>query len=188
MLHAALLPQLFLLMVVVYDWISLIFMSVWYVQVLRQHHQPQMIDLQSICLSACSAHRWLFTVCSVSFWRYLCDALSLCFSLVCTLPHSAINLSMVCRLRRRHTMTFNPSARPAFYQFHKKNAKRSNLQRSLNVCMAIGVSPCSVNQRMGNVLVAFTSVFTTFHWRILQISRHSTNVILAFYNVILAFC
>jgi len=37
------------------------------------------------------------------------------------------------------------SARLAFNKFHKKNAKRSNLQRSPNVYMAIGVSPALTN-------------------------------------------
>ena len=74
-------------------------------------------------------------------------------------------------------MTFNPSARPAFYQFHKK---MQNVQIFSDLCLHGNRRVSSVNQRTGNVLVAFTSVFTTFHWRVLQVSRHSTNVILAF--------
>jgi len=40
---------------------------------------------------------------------------------------------------------------------------------------------CSVNQRMGNVLVASTSGLIAFHWRMLQICQRSSNVILALY-------
>ena len=72
-------------------------------------------------------------------------------------------------------MTINPSARPAFYKFHKKSKtfKFAAISERLRVNQRVS----SVNQRMGNVLAAFTSVLIAFHWRMLQISRHSTNVI-----------
>jgi len=87
------------------------------------------------------------------------------------------------------------SARIAFNKFHKKMHKKQEavvqkytpcyqmqiVQICSDLLMSTWQSVCSsVNQRMGNVLVASTSVLIAFHWRLLQISRRSNNGMLAF--------
>jgi len=76
-------------------------------------------------------------------------------------------------------MTFNPSARPAFNKFYKKckTFKLAAISKRPHGNWRVPI----VNQRIGNVLVAFTSVLIAFHWRMLQISRRSSNVLLAMY-------
>jgi len=75
-----------------------------------------------------------FSIGDYYFWRSLYDM---------SVETDIVNKTRKFKVPSHHDVL--ASARLAFNKFHKKNAKRSNLQRSPNVHMAIGVSPALTN-------------------------------------------
>ena len=118
------------------------------------------IITRNLWISECLIY---FTSCS-EHWSRPSDAILVRHGSLNKDPHATLKHCRPDNLARghlsllhRHTITIRPA----------------HAQRSLNAKITMGVFPMTTNdnQRIGNVLVAFWSVWATFHWRLFKTSQ-----------------